>query len=339
MTQSQGTPSPPETSARIGPPMNTISADKKTEKTKDGSRAGSSALHPHADGATIITTGELAMHMFGFHAVYEKGFGEAIRLASGNGFGYVQFDLNVPRFYIDRLATRELKELRRLASDSGVSITFHAPGDYVGLFTDQPAILKGIREHFAVILGKANILGARHLVLHPLSQPSFGRADTLSDGIREEYAGYFRDILASNLAYLAERAGSVLVCVENCHFSGITMAALEKVFSARTDVFLTLDYAKMHMSGLVPDPEQYAFFVKHKSRIRELHLHDMNRGMKSHLAPGQGNLDFGNLFRDFSDENAWLTIEVRPFAMALEARTVFEKTIKRLTPDRLGEPT
>lgn len=44
----------------------------------------------------------------GMHAVYERSFAEAIHKASECGFDYVQFDLNVPQFYVDQISGRQL---------------------------------------------------------------------------------------------------------------------------------------------------------------------------------------------------------------------------------------
>jgi sugar phosphate isomerase/epimerase len=263
------------------------------------------------------------MWNFGYHAVYEHGFKEAIELAAKHRFHYVQFDLNVPRFYVDGLSRGDLKAIKAFASDSGVCISFHAPGDNIGLFTDYPAIRNGLLEHIKVVLEKANILDAHHLTVHPLSPPSFRRADTLKDGFQEEYKRYFSDVLAENLRYLAGNAGNVLLCVENCHLGAITRDALEGLFLEGARLFLTLDYAKMHKPGPTLDQDQHSFFMKHKERIRELHLHDTDTSMRSHLSPGQGNLDFGRLFSEFPDEGMWLTIEVRPFSEARKARDSF----------------
>ncbi len=100
------------------------------------------------------------------------------------------------------------------------------------------------------------------------------------------------------------------------------------MFAGGAEVFLALDFAKMHGPGPVPDEEQRAFFRRHKSRIREIHLHDLDERGRSHLKPGQGKLDFDGLFREFYDEeNQWLTIEVRPFEEARLAMERFEEMI------------
>jgi sugar phosphate isomerase/epimerase len=274
------------------------------------------------------------MPVFGYHAVYEPDFESAIRSARDCGFQYVQFDLNVPRFFIDPLPRRRLKDLRAFARDLDVGIALHAPGDNVGLFTDYPAIRRGVVDHFRTMLEKANHLGARHLTVHPLNPPSFRRADTLRDGFQDEYAEYFKTVLKENLSTLADAAGEVLLLVENCDLGRIAEKALAELLAERPDVFLALDWAKMHIRGPVEDKEQRAFFLRHKDRLRELHLHDLDPDHRSHLKPGQGCLDFRVLFEHFYAADQWLTVEVRPAAEAAEAKKTF---LKILMEQRQGQ--
>jgi sugar phosphate isomerase/epimerase len=269
------------------------------------------------------------MAYFGYHAVYEKHFASAIKAASDYGFQYVQFDLNVPDFYIDRLSRRQLNDIKSLAADLGIEISFHAPGDYVSLFTDYPPIRKGILDHFERILQQANHLNAHHLTVHPLNPPSFRRADTLEDAFQNEQQEYFKRVLKENLIQLTKSAGDVLVSVENCHIGSIANTALCELFSEGIDIYLTLDWAKMHTKELALDKDQFAFFTDNKHRIRELHLHDADGKGKTHLAPEQGILEFDTLFENFYNQDQWLTIEVRPVLEAAKAKIEFEKMIRK----------
>ena len=271
------------------------------------------------------------MPKFGCHAVYEKDFETAIRAAAQAGFSYVQFDLNVPQFYIDVLSRHRLREIDTLATDLGVQLSFHAPGDSVGFFADMPAIRKGLLEHVKIVLEKANQLHAHHLTIHPLSPPSFRRADTLKDSFVEEHSHYYRAVLKENLEHAARCAGSVIIAVENLFFSKVVEQTLSEMLKRGTDVFLALDFAKMHSHELVMEPSQESFFSQHKDRIRELHLHDLNREGLSHLAPGQGGLDFKSLLGDYFNDSQWLTVEVRPMDQAAKARDMFDRILSEVT--------
>jgi sugar phosphate isomerase/epimerase len=265
--------------------------------------------------------------IFGCHEVYEAGYSEALGAAARAGFSYVQFDLNVPRFYLDGLSGDTLAEIRSIAADLGLGISLHAPGDNISLFSDYPAIRRGILDHLKMILEKADILEARHLVVHPLAPPSFRRADNLEDQFQKEYSVYFKDILKANLGELSHAAGGVLLLVENQRLGSIARTALEELFAEDDRIGLSLDWAKAHSKSLVLDEAQAAFFEKHRRRIREIHLHDMDEGGRSHLRPGQGKLDFAPLFSRFFSGEEWLTVEVRPLAEAAKARELFSGLI------------
>ena len=58
----------------------------------------------------------LAGMTFGYQAVYDHDFLDAIDYAAANRFDYVSFDLNVPRFYIDRLDRAERERIRCASS-------------------------------------------------------------------------------------------------------------------------------------------------------------------------------------------------------------------------------
>jgi sugar phosphate isomerase/epimerase len=263
------------------------------------------------------------MATFGLHAVYEPDLFTAIRDAAEHGFHYVQIDLNVPAFYIDELPSDRLHDIKHMAADSEVRLSFHAPGDNVGLFTDFPRIRRGLLDHLKRVLEQANALDAHHLTVHPLDPPSFRRADTLTDDFRRTHHDYFKDILKQNLAELMTMAGDVLLVVENCRFGPAATDALTELIDQRAGVSLALDWAKAHQKDTTMDPLQRRFFTQHKAQIVELHLHDMDGEGRSHLRPGQGVLDFSALFRDYFRPDQWLTVEVRPVGEAARAKEAF----------------
>jgi sugar phosphate isomerase/epimerase len=270
------------------------------------------------------------MMNFGYHAVYEKDYQSAITAAARGGFQYVQFDLDVPEFFLETLSKRQISDIKSTCVETGVELSFHAPSDSIGLFTAAPLIRKGMHDHIKRILQILNDLDAHHLTVHPLNPPSFRRADTLEDSFQQEHEKYYVDLFKSNLDQFTNTAGRVLIAVENLWLGPIANAALTEMFQVGTDIFLSLDWAKMHKAGPTPDETQNAFFLKHRQRIRELHLHDFDEKGRSHLSPGQGKLNFVSLFKDFYDESQWLTIEVRPFDEALKAKAIFKDMIEQM---------
>ena len=203
------------------------------------------------------------------------------------------------------------------------------PGDNVGLFTDYPLIRRGLIDHIKRVLEHANLLNVHHLTVHPLSPPSFRRADTLEDGFGPKYHEYFKNILKENLVELTGSSGSVRIIVENCHLGRTAAEALTEIITEGAGIFLALDWAKMHQKDSSIDPRQHEFFSQHKAYIMELHLHDMDRQGRSHLVPGQGGLDFTSLFKKFYNPDQWLTVEIRPLEEAVKAKLLFQTIMKK----------
>ncbi|HPF56239.1 MAG TPA: TIM barrel protein, partial [Clostridiales bacterium] len=148
----------------------------------------------------------------GYHAVYAKDYIDGIDAAKANGFDFVQFDLGVPEFFLDRLTPDDLTRIREHAEEKEIDITFHSPGDNVSLFCDYPLIRQGILDQFKRLLEKADMLNARHMTFHTGDYPRFRKAGERSD---ESHTVYYEAVLYENLKMLIEAAGDVLVCVEN----------------------------------------------------------------------------------------------------------------------------
>jgi Sugar phosphate isomerases/epimerases len=155
----------------------------------------------------------------GYHAVYENNFFEAIDNASANGFEFVQFDLGIPKFYLDHLPNEDLFKIRDYAKNKGVEITFHAPGDNVSLFSDYPFIRDGILKQYKMIIQKANILEARHITVHAGGFPTFKKSGMKNDDYTSYYQDYYENILYSNLKNLLMYNQKTLICLENYNFT------------------------------------------------------------------------------------------------------------------------
>ena len=255
------------------------------------------------------------MATFGYHAVYDESYDDALGYAAEVGFDYVQFDLNVPRFFLNDLSPSEIRRIRSLASKLGLGVSFHAPGDNISLFTDYHRIRDAIISHLTDILAVAGGIGARHLTVHPGAYPSFRISGEDGNRYESTYGDYYRGILRENLALLARKSPPVLLCVENVGMGEITRAALENLFEAGLPTYLTWDWAKSWGS-----PAVEAFFRRHVDRIREVHIHDAIPGTQSHLPIGEGGLDFAGILDIIELPAVATTIEVRPREEATRSR-------------------
>ncbi|MDR1905454.1 MAG: sugar phosphate isomerase/epimerase [Clostridiales bacterium] len=269
---------------------------------------------------------------FGFHSVYEDSFYEGIDKAASGGFRFVQFDLGVPSFGLYNLPETEALKIKNYAEDRNIGITLHGPCDNISFFCEQPAVKKGITEHYAAVIRSAERLGARHLTLHLGAYPSYKMS---ADGERrEEYndtvqkrLNFFANTLCENIGELVKRTNSVMLCVENTGFDGFTMLCVERLLDEYGILNLTLDIAKLYDGQMRADEKQADFFYKHYDRVREVHIHDGIAGKGKHQTVGSGSVDFIR-FRDFClKPDVYCTVEVRPFEAALRSKAIIQKLL------------
>ena len=179
-------------------------------------------------------------------------------------------------------------------------------------------------EHFRKIVNVANVLQSHHITFHPLSPPSFRRADTRANDWERTHFGYFAQVLKENLESLEQMSTGPLICVENHEFGAITRAVLEKLLCKSRRIALTYDIAKSMTNTQTADPEQQRFLEIHATFVHEIHLHDMDES-HSHLVPGEGTIDFRRFAELLCEKTPWITIEVRPVELAHRGKKWLEE--------------
>jgi 3-oxoacyl-[acyl-carrier protein] reductase len=271
--------------------------------------------------------------LFGYQAVFDADFADAIAYAADHRFDYVQFDLNVPRFFLDDLTARDLDRIRGAADGRGVRLSFHAPGDNVSLFTDYPAARDGLLRQMAVILERANDLGARHLTVHPGAPPTFRKAGEDDRAFRSEHWDHYKRVLADNLGWIADRAREVLVCVENSGAVDLAFEAIAPLLDAAAPLSLCWDFAKSQRQ-----PGAGAYFGANAAHVREVHVHDIDSHGHGHGKVGDGTLDFGRYAALIERTDVATTIEVRPREAATESRDTLVRMLSAARGAGVGVP-
>jgi sugar phosphate isomerase/epimerase len=250
----------------------------------------------------------------GYHAVYENDYISAIDNAKKNGFEFVQFDLGVPKFFLDEFSDEDLIKIREHAKNQNIEITFHSPGDNVSLFCDYPLIRKGILDQFKLILKKVNIIGARHITIHGGEYPRFKKSGFKSDEFTDK--AHYEKVLYEIIKELINCSENVLICLENYKFNELIMDTAKKLIKEGYALYLTLDTAKMYNSNFKIDNEVFGFMETYKDFIREIHIHDFNEEFGSHQIVGTGIVDF-SLFKEFlQSDNVYINFEIRPIEAA-----------------------
>ena len=256
----------------------------------------------------------------GYHAVYPINYYEGIDDAYKNGFNFAQFDLGVPRFFLDNLTNDELKNIRDYASNKNIEITFHSPDDNVSLMCDYPLIQKGILDEFKLILEKADLMNARHMTFHAGNYPQFKKSGCKVDS---SYTDYYAEVFYDNLKALTDNCKNVLVCIENLGLDDIKRKVIKQFFKEKSHLYLTLDTAKMYSRNGELNQQDFDFFSEHKNYIREMHIHDMNKEFGGHQIVGNGLVDF-SIFKQFVNNDVYVNFEVRPVEAAKQSKDAIE---------------
>lgn len=259
----------------------------------------------------------------GYHAVFAETYFSGIDDAKKYGFDFAQFDLGVPKYFLNELSEDKLTEIKKYAENSGVEITFHSPGDNVSLFCDYPIIRQGILDEFKLMLEKANVMGARHMTFHTGIYPMFKKSRERAD---DSNADYYENVLYDNLKTLIGNSGDVLICVENSGLIRTARKAVQRLIDDTKKLYLTLDTAKMYVSNNKLNEDDLGFFEKNKDFIREIHIHDKSDQLGSHQIVGDGYVDFLR-FKPFFNEDTYLNFEVRPVEAAKTAKDNLDKIL------------
>jgi sugar phosphate isomerase/epimerase len=249
---------------------------------------------------------------FGYHVVYDRDIHDAIEFAAGHGFGLIVPDLMIPRFWPERFDGEERRRIRRHSEDRGVSISFHAPSDYLSLGTPYPEVRKAILERMRLCLDLAQDVGAERRTVHPSPPYNFaigGRPGPYVEGHRDLYG----EALREGIGGVLEEADGVQVCVENDGLTPLVEAVLEGLLAEEPGLFLTLDIPKACDPRMgAPTERVEAFYSRNLGRVREAHLHDRRPGGAYHDVLGQGVIDHASFLRMLAPHDLHFNLEIRP---------------------------
>lgn len=199
------------------------------------------------------------------------------------GLGFVELNMNMPDFQLDRLDARHLSSL---AKQQGIFYTVHLdenfnPCDF------NPAVAQAYIDTALGTVELAGRLGAPVINLH-MSRGVYFTLPTqrvyLFERYREDYLRgmrEFRDRCGPRAAELG-----VSLCVENSDgYTGFQLEALDLLLE-HPAFALTYDVGHDHAIGGADRP----VILRREHRLAHMHLHDA-AGTKNHLALGTGELD------------------------------------------------
>ena len=272
---------------------------------------------------------EISWKRFGYHVVYDIDMFDAIGFASRNGFGYIVPDLMIPRFFPERFSQSERHRIRQTAQSSNVSISFHAPSDYLNIGTLYPEVKRAVLDRMKMCMDLAADVEAQRFTIHVDPPYDFVFAGHEGTYLKDHWETYRTAIKQGIIELVAQAPEDLLVCVENDRLSKIAIEALKELLLT-TKLFLTWDIPKSQTAVGKPRDEVESFFNNNLERIRECHIHDQKPGGHSHDIVGAGKIDFSKYLKVLLPKNVYFIIEVRPRENALESLKLIQSILADL---------
>jgi sugar phosphate isomerase/epimerase len=211
-----------------------------------------------------------------------------------------------PEIYIDsfslgHLSHSRLDELNCLFRQNSMLVTLHAPFWDLSLGSVDEEIRKLSVKRIVTSLNIAKSLNAKNVVFHS----GYTETSYISSPELEWNSRFY-----ASLAEILDYAGSfgVKVALENVYErdAGFFMSACE-VFRNK-GLGICFDCGHYNVYAASPVEEWLGALAPH---LRAVHLHSNNGRADEHLAVGDGNIDFGRIFRIIAEKKAspLITIE------------------------------
>jgi len=277
----------------------------------------------------VTLLNEIPRKRFGYHVVYDADICDAIGFAGRNGFGYIVPDLMIPRFFPERFGQPDRRRIREAAQSNNVSISFHAPSDYLNIGTLYPEVKQAVVSRMKLCMNFADDLQAQRFTVHVDPPYDFVLAGREGTFLKDHWNIYKNSIKEGILELVGNAPKNLQVCVENDRLSKIVIEALEETLNSGK-LFLTWDIPKSLTAKGRPVNEVEDFLTHHLDKVVECHIHDQKPGKPSHDAVGAGSINFQRYLRILIPTEVFFTIEVRPREAALKSLQRLERMLHKL---------
>ncbi len=220
---------------------------------------------------------------------------EDVQYLYGLGLQFAEIPISDPSTFLDRI-----KVYKETKDKLGLYYLCHGPRE--GDPNDVRALEREYLPKVFSILPIMNMLDMALLTLHLWLDQRFVRQEVVD----------FKIVLLRKIIQRAEDL-AITICLENLSENIYHFAT---PFHDLPQLNMTLDLGH---AQLLTDRNVSRDFISHyPHRIKHIHLHD-NRGGKSyrddiHLPPGQGIIDFKNIFKDLESigYHRTITLELKP---------------------------
>lgn len=219
---------------------------------------------------------------------------DGIELAAQHGVRYVDLQLDAGDNAMEKFDAARAAGVRAACERHGIALGLHT-SSAVNVAEYAPVVAEAVDRYLAAYLDAYRLLGARWIVIHA------GYHFTRDKDMRMR-AGLER---IRRLADAAEKSAAILY-LENLnkepqaaevHYLAHTLEEWRYYYEAIDAPSLRLSFTVNH-AHLVPEGVDGFIDALDFARVGEVRLADCFRnGHEVHLVPGQGDLDFGRMFR------------------------------------------
>lgn len=217
---------------------------------------------------------------------------DALQWAIENEFYFLDFNADAGPNHMDSWSTDRAREVRNICESNGISIGLHTLSA-VNVAEYSPYVSRAVEEYMRGSVDLANLLGCDWTVVHAGYHFSGDVPERQQASLErlKRIAKYGADtgqrILLENLNFEPEHA--------EVHYMAHTVEETKAYFDEIPPEQLGWAFTANH-SHLVPDGVDGFLDAFDIDRIGEVRLADNHGDYEVHLIPGEGNLDFSNLF-------------------------------------------
>lgn len=217
---------------------------------------------------------------------------DAVQWAINNEFFFLDFNADAGPNHMDTWSAERAREIRNMCQSNGISIGLHTLSA-VNVAEFSPHVSRGVDGYMKASVDLANQLGCSWTVVHAgyhfsgdVAERNKASLDRLVR-ICKYGADTGQRILLENLNFEPDRA--------EVHYLAHTVEEISVYFDAIPPEQMGWAFTANH-SHLVPEGVDGFIDAFGIERIGEVRLADNTGDYEVHLIPGEGTLDFSNLF-------------------------------------------
>ncbi len=259
-------------------------------------------------------------HRFGFDAPKHRPIEASIRWAAENGFGYIDFQADVPPNNIAAFDAARVRTVRSLCEAHDIDIGIH-PSSAINNAEYVPIMAEAVDNYLYANLELAQQLGCGWLIGH--------------GGYHFGDVAQRQDAAVARIQRLVDRAeqAEIVIFFENhnrepehaeIHYIPHNVAETRWFFDAIQSPYLKWAFNVAH-GHLVPEGWQGFLDAFGVENIGQVRLNDNTGEYEIHLVPGEGTIDFVDLFGQLNTRgyNGWFSLGFGDDADKVQVRDEF----------------